>query len=97
MFYNKIMHEGGFTLRTKEGKGALDKSKHIVIRVLLEKEWPEGVAARAEEERRDVENNKLPLNSNFGIGPIVGPGIPNRGDFFAIIDGEHQWHVFPKQ
>ena len=66
-----------------------------MLRILVPEDYPEGVTARAEKEKEDFKKNVLPENANTGKGPIVGPGIPNNGDFFAVIDGEHRITEFP--
>ena len=102
-FASKVSNDGGFEIgkRGKDGekgtKGGLDKHKHLVLRILVPEDYPEGVAARAEKEKEDFKKNVLPENANTGKGPIVGPGIPNNGNFFAVIDGEHRITEFPLQ
>ena len=96
-FRIKIRNDGGFEIGKKGKRGGLNKHKHLVLRVLDPEDWPEGIAERSEKEKKDLEQNLLPLNSNTGKGPVVGPGIPNKGDFFAVIDGEHRLAEFPDQ
>lgn len=96
-------NDGGFFIgkKAKKGqkavRGGLDKHKHLVLRVVAPEDYTPVVAARAAKEKEDLANDAFPLNSNGGKGPIVGPGIPNNGDFFAVIDGEHRLAVFPKK
>lgn len=96
-FKNKVENDGGFNLSKRGQKGGLDKHKHIVLRILDPEDYPEGIAARAAKEKEDAENNALPLNANKGKGPDMGPGIPNNGNYFAIVDGEHRLAEFPEQ
>ena len=96
-FRIKVRNDGGFEIGKKGRRGGLNKYKHLVLRVLDPEDWPEGIAERAEKEKNDLAKNLLPLDANTGKGPVVGPGIPNKGDFFAVIDGEHRIAEFPDQ
>ena len=96
-FRKKVDNDGGFLLSEKGKKGGLNRHKRIVLRILDPEDWPEGVQERARKEKEDYEKGELPANANKGKGPVVGPGIPNNGDFFAIIDGEHRFAEFPDQ